>query len=417
MKIHFDFEWIDVPRWPDVRSRRSMAMLRIEVNGYVVTNSIDHSDGNQRDRNVIPMFSIAEWLVCNWWHIFYEADKGEQSPDFASRHDLAFAGDDFEFPHLTLKPMFELIQLNWCQYQSPHTGAVIERTEYVRREDLEEQARNIIEAVLDRLREYDVDVEHLEGEWRAINDLDPEELEFCSSAALLGADPFDMDDALGDEISAFWEATEPSLRKEALAAAEAGGLTRVRTWLAKNLKKLGDADGGDWPELRTKLPKIDNPLKWARGCEFARAVRSELGIIGSRFNFDTEGRLAIHPRTAKRPTARVEGLVAAESPACIVVSRRESGKRFLVARALGDFMCRSESGAGLLSSMETDRQVLSRAFAAEFLAPSSDLRSRLSGTRVVSEETLDDLGNEFGVSSVLISHQIKNHGLATVALW
>ena len=221
MKIHFDFEWVDLPRWPDLRSRRSMAMLRIEVNGSVVTNSVDHNDGDLRDRIVVPMFSIAEWLICNWWHIFYEVDKGELSPDFASRHDLAFAGDDFEFPNLTLKPMFELIQLSWWRYQSPHTGAVIERTEYVRRENLEEQARNIIEAVLGRLREYDVDVEHLEGEWRAINDLDPEEMEFCRAAALLGADPFDMDDALADEISAFWEATEPSLREEALAAAEA----------------------------------------------------------------------------------------------------------------------------------------------------------------------------------------------------
>ena len=417
MKIHFDFEWVDVPRWPDLRSRCSMATLRIEVNGYVVTNSIDQDDRDLQDRIVVPMFSIAEWLIWNWWHIFYEVDKGEQSQEFASRHDLAFAGDDFEFPSFTLKPMLELIQVTWCQNQSPHAGAVSERTEYVRRENFEEQARNIIEAVLDRLREHDVDVQHLEAEWRAIKDLDPEELEFCRAAALLGADPFNMDDALADELSAFWETTEPSLREEALAAADADGLTKVRIWLAKNLKKLGGAEGGDWAELRTKLPKIDNPLKWERGYELARIVRSELEISGGRFNFGTEGRLAISPRTAKRPVARVEGLVAAESPACIVVSRRESGKRFLVARALGDFMCRPEPGAGLLSSMETDRQALSRAFAAEFLAPSSDLRCRLRGTRVVSEETLDDLGNEFGVSSFLISHQIKNHGLATVAPW
>ena len=63
-----------------------MAMLRIEVNGSVVTNSVDHNDRDQRDRIVVPMFSIAEWLICNWWYIFYEVDKGEQSPDFVSRH-------------------------------------------------------------------------------------------------------------------------------------------------------------------------------------------------------------------------------------------------------------------------------------------------------------------------------------------
>ena len=417
MSIQFDFEWIDVPRWPDIRSRHSMAMLRIEVNSSVVTKFIDHNDRELQDRIVVPMFSIAEWLVCNWWHMLYEVDKGEQSQDFASRHDLAFAGDDFEFPNLTLKPMSELIQLSWCQYQSPHAGSASERTEYVRREDFEEQARNIIEAVLGRLREHDVDVAHLEGEWKAINDLDPEEQEFCRAAALLGADPFDMDDVLADEVAAFWEATEPSLREEALTVADTDGLTKVGAWLAENLMKLEGAEAGDWPKLRMQLPKVDRPLNWERGYELARVVRSELDTPGGRVEFSSEGPLALCPCTAKRPTARVEGLVAAESPACIVVSRGESGKRFLIARALGDFMGRSEYGAGLLSSMETGRQALSRAFAAEFLAPSADLRSRLHGTRVVSEKAIDDLGNEFGVSSLLIGHQIKNHRLATVAHW
>ena len=220
MSIRFDFEWTDLQRWPDVRSRCSMALLRVEVNGSVVTKNIDRGDGDLRDRIVVPMFSIAEWLVCNWWHMLYEVDKGEQTQDFAARHDLAFAGDDFVFPNILLKPMSELIQLSWCQCQSPHVGSGSVKTEYVRREDFEEQARNIIEAVLGRLRECDVDAAHLEGEWNAINSLDQEEQEFCRAAALLGADPFDMDDVLADEVQTFREASEPSLREEARAAAE-----------------------------------------------------------------------------------------------------------------------------------------------------------------------------------------------------
>ena len=220
MGIRFDFEWTDIQRWPDVRARCSMAMLRIEVNGSVVTKNIDHGDGDLRDRVVVPMFSIAEWLVCNWWHMLYEVDKGEQTQDFAERHDLAFAGDDFELPNLLLKPMSELIQISWCQCQSPYASFVSVRTEYVRREDFEEQVRNVIEAVLGRLRECDVDAAHLEGEWNAIKSLDLEEQGFCRAAAFLGADPFDMDDVLADEVEAFREANEPSLREEALAVAE-----------------------------------------------------------------------------------------------------------------------------------------------------------------------------------------------------
>lgn len=415
MAAHFDFKWVEVPDWPDIRARYSMAMLRIEVNGSVVTTATNQSDGDLRDSIVVPLFSIAEWLVCNWWHIFFEVDKGDRSHDFSSRHDLAFAGDDFVFPSVALKPVSDSIQVSWYDSRSGYPNSDHDRIEYVRREDLEEQARKIIEEVLNRLRAHDVDVEHLEREWAALNELDPEEQEFCRAAALLGEDPFDIEDSLADDITAFWAATEPSLRDEALAAADASGLTRIRMWLGNNLKKLGDTDGGDWPKLRGKLPQTDRAVMWERGYEIARAVRCELGTPNGPFNFDSDGPLAIRTGTVQNPPTRVQGLVAAESPACIVVRRGKLGERFLVARSLGDFMGRSEFGAGLLSSIYTGRQRLSRAFAAEFLAPSEDLRCRLRGTRMVGEETVDGLGKEFGVSSWLISRQIENHRLATVA--
>ena len=227
MSIHFDFEWVDVPRWPDIRSRHSMAMLRIEVNGSVVTTAADHSDGGLRDGIVVPMFSVAEWLVCNWWHILFEVDRGVQSQDFLCRHDLAFAGDNFIFPSLLLKPMSESIQVSWRQRESLHPRSVHQRTECVSREDLEAQARKVVEEVLNRLREHDVDVKHLETEWKALNDLDPEEQEFCRAAALLGEDPFDIEDSRADEILARRTATVASFRDETPAAANASGLANI----------------------------------------------------------------------------------------------------------------------------------------------------------------------------------------------
>ena len=54
------------------------------------------------------------------------------------------------------------------------------------------------------------------------------------------------------------------------------------------------------------------------------------------------------------------------------------------------------------------------AFAAEFLAPSSGLRSRLSGS-VVDGEDIDGLAVEFGVSSQVVEHQIANHRIARIS--
>ena len=84
-----------------------------------------------------------------------------------------------------------------------------------------------------------------------------------------------------------------------------------------------------------------------------------------------------------------------------------------MARALGEYLGRSVPGPGLLSSLSTDSQAQSRAFAAEFLAPAAALRQRLPRPSAEPERA-DDLAQEFGVSSHLIRHQIENHNLATL---
>ena len=85
-----------------------------------------------------------------------------------------------------------------------------------------------------------------------------------------------------------------------------------------------------------------------------------------------------------------------------------------MARALGDYLARASPGPGLLSSLSTDRQAQSRAFAAEFLAPADALRARLAGNSSVEPERTDDLAREFGVSSEVIRRQIENHDMGAI---
>jgi hypothetical protein len=79
----------------------------------------------------------------------------------------------------------------------------------------------------------------------------------------------------------------------------------------------------------------------------------------------------------------------------------------LLARALGDYLDRTEPGAGILSSLATDRQAQSRAFAAEFLAPAASLRAALGDANLVEPEQVDDLGRRFGVAGEVIRRQIE----------
>ena len=201
-----------------------------------------------------------------------------------------------------------------------------------------------------------------------------------------------------------------------MAIASENSLTRVGTWLDEAIETLAkNQNDSDWADFRRALTPPVGVEPWTRGWALARATRDHLGLggRGGPVDFASDGPLAIPRHETRPPSSRIHGLVAADSPACVTAQRGESGTRFLTARALGEYLGRSALGPGLLTSLSTDSQAQSRAFAAEFLAPAEALQRRLAGNDVEPERA-DDLAQEFGVSSQLIRHQISNHDLATI---
>ena len=117
--------------------------------------------------------------------------------------------------------------------------------------------------------------------------------------------------------------------------------------------------------MREALPRRECAEPWTRGYALARATRERIGLTDGPVDLVEHGPLAIPRRETRPPTRRIHGLVAADTPACVTAPRGPTGTRFLTARALGDYLARASSGPGLLSSLSTDRQAQSRAFAAE----------------------------------------------------
>ena len=423
MSVRFRFGWVDAGPSPDILAQSTMATLSVEAGGTTVTSVLDRGNRIYTDEVVVPLFNVAEWLVTHWWHIWHEIeDMGRgQRPDFEFRHNLAFAGDGFVLPNLKVTPTSGRMQLRWAPYKPRHARVEFlgEGRESVTREELETELRNLIDAVIERLHawpETGPAAEKLGRSWNAINDLDADEIEFSRAAALLGLDPFDVQDDIADGIVAFWERTEPSLREDALAtASECDQLPWLAAWLDGVIEALdAEEQGNDWADVRRALPTTPTGLgPWTRGYTLARTTRERVGANGGRFDFSPRGPMAIPHRASQPPSIRIHGLVATETPACVTVPRGESATRFLIARALGEFLGRSSPGPGLLSSLSTDRQAQSRAFAAEFLAPAHALQQRLEGSDLEPERA-DDLAGEFGVSSQLIRHQVRNHDLATI---
>ena len=420
MSVRFRFGWVDAGPSPDRVSQSTMAALSVEAGGATVTSVLDRGNRIYADEVVVPLFSVAEWLITNWWHIWYEIeDTGQQRPEFESRHNLAFAADGFVLPSLTMTAASGRMQLRWVPYKPQHARIefVDGGSERVARDELETAFRNLIDAVIERLhgrRDTAPAAENLARDWYAVNRLDADEIEFSRAAALLGIDPFDVPDQVAAAIVAFWEHADPSVRDDALASATEDSLARVAAWLDGAIEALADTPNAtDWPDIRQALPAIATTEPWERGYTLARTTRERVGATGGRMDLPLQGPLAIPHRQTKPPADRIHGLVATATPACVTVPRGRTGTRFLMARALGAYLGRTVPGPSLLSSLSTDSQAQSRAFAAEFLAPAEALRQRIT-SHSVDPEQADDLAQEFGVSSELIRRQIQNHDLATV---
>ena len=156
MSVRFRFDWVDTGPSPDALARDTMAALTIEAGNATVTSVLDRRNRVYRSHVVTPLFSVAEWLVSNWWHIWCEIeDAGAQRPDFESRHNLAFAGDGYVLPSLTMVPMSGRMQLRWTKRRPRHAGIefVDSGEQDVEHDALDAELRGLIDAVLERLRE------------------------------------------------------------------------------------------------------------------------------------------------------------------------------------------------------------------------------------------------------------------------
>ena len=279
MSFSLKFNRIDSGPSPDAVMRHTMARLSIEVSGKSLTAVWDRQSRRYRKQIVVPLFPVANWLVENWWFLWHEpADTQKPRPGFEERHNLAFAGDGFLLPRLTIAPSSERIHVVARRWEPAHASiSFVEAVDtYVEAEDLRREFQRLIDFVLNRLKSLNdgEDASQLSEAWAAINELDPEEQEFSRAAAMCGIDPSQVEDSVSEAIVAFWERTEPSIREEALAAADARQIPQLGDWLADAADGLASAGNENrWNEIRDRVPESRALEPWKQGYELG-AIRT-----------------------------------------------------------------------------------------------------------------------------------------------
>ena len=185
-------------------------------------------------------------------------------------------------------------------------------------------------------------------------------------------------------------------------------------WLTAATAQASTVAGGANDEIRElrqvlKTAASAESLPYRIGWKHARVVREALGLA-------PEHRLDVHKYASELylscadSSLQAVGVAPSDARPAVVLGRPlgPNGTRFILGRALWHRLAADEPSF-LITTAYTERQKIERAFAAELLAPAVGIEA---GLDVPPEEAVqEDLGivaEHFGVSAILVEHQIDN---------
>ena len=400
----------------------------------MITRVLDARAKTVRDFVYVPLYPLAEWLATNWWFLTQEINNPakEGDPDFHRRHALSASREGYAFPNIEVFSSGGWTHLAWKRGPSPWTKVEFMDQGEIRIDSSEfrDTCAGVVDQVIRRLVSFDIEETFLQQEWAAIQAADRDESEFCATAAGLGLDPYALDDAKRALVLELAEKLSGAVLEEAVAALDPQTLREGCSTImgaiagAKSNGLLLERLGSIYQEVRPDEGAAGfHP--WKMGYNLARRLRQALELDGTPLPTMPQLAEAIGeaPELLDKVTkpvdlhgaALVDGVIAWNDdpkPAFGFRQLGEHSRRFHFCRALAEVLA-SPGTDTLLTKANSERQQRNRAFAAEFLAPSSGLQERIS-VQTVDGDEIDELADEFGVSSRVIEHQVQNHHIARV---
>lgn len=420
-RFAIDTDWVEIAGMDRPEVSATYANLRIRVDEEVVTSVHHRNARTTSDTVLVSLYPLAEWIVGNWWFVTEESECPGRL-GFLDRHAINRGRSGYCLPDLRLLPEGASFRLEWSRYRYVH--APIDFTSagslQLPRDDVVDVLRDFVDKVDERLVNVGIEDSSLQKEWTAIRDIeaDADQQAFCRAAAWLGLDPLDVDAVTKASIIDADSRLPLELREDAFRAAPHGQLAGTTIWIEHALKQIGSGC-----ECDAKLKDLQgapreasaNGSPWEIGYQLARTLRQELPAlnevpapIGVLF---AKGEPVVD---AGESPATLDGIASFRNGfVCSTSKKRLDSRRFVLARAVFDFLHLDQSQS-LLTAARTTRQGEGRAFAAELLAPAAVLQDRLrSGW--ATEEQIRDLAAELQVSEKVVEHQVRNHQLATIS--
>ena len=396
----------------------------VEANGRRLTEGVGVDENELRPGPYVSGYHVAQWLAWNWWRLRWESRPvGEAGREWDFAHRLSSIGEGYVWPNVEISSDGFRSRLTSAPTVEPEAALFrylgAPRTEVVSADVLEQSMDRFIESVLELLNERNVRDTNLHRLWQDIKHAREDEAlsRFRRFEARLGHDPDEIDeneiltslanaarlgqDALEELAAHPWHGTGvPS-------AAEVEETSRLHGFDSRprDAVRLHSRDG---------IPAWGSCAAWKVGVTAARALRHQESLNGETLENPRLADLAGTMEAAigdPRPTKSISFTFDDGNGGSRLAlrSKWETGRRFDLARLVGDRLC-VDGEEPLLPATQssTYRQKVQRAFAAELLCPFEAVDAFLGGD--LSEERCNDAAEHFKVSPLTIRTLLVNNG-------
>jgi hypothetical protein len=297
------------------------------------------------------------------------------------------------------------------------------------RAEAENDLSALIDCVLDRLNSRGIDRTTAALRWARVQASreDPEETAFCEAAGALRLDPYQIGDAAADAIERASALFQGEALTEFLSGTGLANTLSLVDWVEQTERRAPSrsrvADLQDAADAAAaKAPDRPGEPGWALGYRRARALRDVLGFNETR-RFETFRQLAEALGASRQyelaPPANGIRLLRSHRGREAHLHMRIHGRSaeaqashlFTFACGVGDVVCFPGSERATVNEIRSAyRQAAGRAFAAEFLAPASEVLSmRENGRDTVA------IAEAFAVSTEVIERLVEHtQQIATV---
>lgn len=399
--------------------RACFAAIGIKAGNFWLTEGRDAIANRLREAPLLSGYHLAEWLAWNWWRLRWEPRSN--SADWAFAHRMATIGGGYIWPNITVfsdgertaliaKPTDERPQTPF-RYITDH-AVVVPSSEF------ETEIDGFIDQVLERLDSESVSNTNLQKVWKSVFDerRTPDLFRERKLEALLGQEPDEADPEALAKLIADADRLSMAAVEEIAADHQEGSAVLTAEALEMTAKKEGfDASPLDAVTLKQGLgiSRRGEVAAWRLGAAMAKALRDQERLDDLAITNERLAEMAGTQITALSDRSKTGERISFaldqdhRHARFVFRSKWETGRRFELARLIGDRLASRGGKLFPATRAYTYRQKMQRSFAAELLSPFDAVDEKLDGD--YSLESQQEAADHFGVSELTIRTLLVNH--------